>query len=549
MLRSLYIQNFALIESLNQTIEPGFTVVTGETGAGKSILLGALQLALGGRVDLKKLALDGKKCIVEAQFILDPKKWKDRFKQEDWDFIEESTLRREISQNGKSRAFINDSPVRLEDLKRLSEELIDIHSQKDTTFFKNPKFIADFFDNYGNLQASRDSFDLALKEFNNYDLELINLEENLGNGFDPSYISFVLDEVDTANIYANEEDDLREELNILSGSEDIQILINEIRQRTDESPGLNDDLSHWVSMFESLKQRSNFFHSLREESGAVQDLFQSVMHQLERLSEKIESNPERLAAIEDRLSLIEQLLRKHRVGSLNELLTIRDQWLEKLKLYEKQKSMKIRLREKLDVAKIKLIQAGNNLHVKRSNLFSDIEKMVKLALGDLNMEKTMFSILSKPLEVPAIYGAHKYSLLFSANADQQMQPVEKVASGGERNRLMLALKSLFVRGKGLETILFDEIDSGVSGSTAAKVAEMFRNMGKHSQVIAITHLPQVAAAGGNHWRVDKYLDRGNSRTCLINLKGEERVEEVARLLAGKSMSEAALAQAKFLLKN
>ena len=175
--------------------------------------------------------------------------------------------------------------------------------------------------------------------------------------------------------------------------------------------------------------------------------------------------------------------------------------------------------------------------------------MVKVALGDLNMEKTMFSILSKPLEAPAIYGTHKYSLLFSANADQQMQPVEKVASGGERNRLMLALKSLFVRGKGLETILFDEIDSGVSGSTAAKVAEMFSSMGKHSQVIAITHLPQVAAAGSNHWRVDKYLDRGNSRTGLINLEGEERVEEVARLLAGKSMSEAALAQAKFLLKN
>jgi len=426
MLKSLYIQNFALIESLNQTIEPGFTVVTGETGAGKSILLGALQLALGGRVDLKKLALDGKKCIVEAQFILDPKKWSDRFEQEDWDFIEESTLRREISQNGKSRAFINDSPVRLEDLKRLSEELIDIHSQKDTTFFKNPKFIADFLDNYGNLQASRDSFDSALKEFKNYDLELIKLEENLGNSFDPSYVSFVLDEVDTANLHLDEEENLREELNTLSGSEDIQILINEIRQKTDDSPGLNDDLSHWVSMFEGLKQRSKFFNSLREESGAVQDLFQSVMHQLERLSEKIESNPERLAAIEDRLSLIEQLLRKHRVGSLVELLTIRDKWLEKLELYEHQKSMKVLLREKLDVAKAKLIQAGNNLHVKRSNLFLEIEKMVKVALGDLNMEKTMFSILSKPLEVPAIYGTHKYSLLFSANADQQMQPLRKL---------------------------------------------------------------------------------------------------------------------------
>tara|TARA_B100000767_G_scaffold267470_1_gene286238 strand:- start:180 stop:1829 length:1650 start_codon:yes stop_codon:yes gene_type:complete len=549
MLRSLYIQNFALIETLNQTIEPGFTVVTGETGAGKSILLGALQLALGGRADLKKLALDGRKCIVEAQFILDPKKWEDRFNQEDWDFLEESTLRREISQNGKSRAFINDSPVRLDDLKRLSEELIDIHSQRDTTFFKDPKFIADFLDNYGDLQVSRDSFDSARKEFKKSDADLIKLEENLGNDFDPSYISFVLDEVDSANLYADEEENLREELNTLSGSEDIQILINEIRQKTDASPGLNDDLSHWVSMFESLKQRSKFFDSLREESGAVQDLFQSVMHQLERLSEKIESNPERLSVIEDRLSLIEQLLRKHRVSSLKELLKIRGQWVEKLELYEQQKSMKIKLKEKLDTTKIKLTQAGNILHVKRSNLFLEIENMVKLALGDLNMEKTMFSILSKSLDDPAVYGTFKYSLLFSANADQQMQPVEKVASGGERNRLMLALKSLFVRGKGLETILFDEIDSGVSGSTAAKVAEMFRSMGKYSQVIAITHLPQVAAAGSNHWKVDKYVDRGSSRTGLISLEGKDRVEEVARLLAGKSMSEAALAQAKFLLKN
>ena len=183
------------------------------------------------------------------------------------------------------------------------------------------------------------------------------------------------------------------------------------------------------------------------------------------------------------------------------------------------------------------------------DLFSEIERKVKAALGDLNMDKTLFSIISEPLDDPAIYGTFKYSLLFSANADQQMQHVEKVASGGERNRLMLALKSLFVRGKGLETILFDEIDSGVSGSTAAKVAEMFTSMGKYSQVIAITHLPQVAAAGSNHWKVDKYLDRGNSRTGLISLEGESRVEEVARLLAGKSMSEAALAQARFLLKN
>jgi DNA repair protein RecN (Recombination protein N) len=549
MLSSLYIQNFALIESLNQTIKPGLTVVTGETGAGKSILLGALQLALGGRVDLKKLALDGKKCVVEAQFQLDPKKWKDRFSQEDWDFMEESTLRREISQNGKSRAFINDSPVKLEDLKRLSEELINIHSQRDTTFFKDPKFIADFFDSYGGLEASRDSFNSALKEFKKSNSDLIELKEKLGNNFDASYTSYVLDEVHSANFYLNEEEELREELNVLSGSEDINVMINEIRQKTDNNPGLNDDLSQWVTMFERLKQRSKFFNSLREESGAVQDLFQSVMQELESLSERIESNPERLSTVEARLSLIEELLRKHRAGSLGELLKMRDQWTEKLELYELQSSLKIKLSERIDSMKTKLIQAGSELHLKRSDLFSEIERKVKEALGDLNMEKTLFSIISEPLDDPAIYGTFKYSLLFSANADQQMQHVEKVASGGERNRLMLALKSLFVRGKGLETILFDEIDSGVSGSTAAKVAEMFTSMGKYSQVIAITHLPQVAAAGSNHWKVDKYLDRGNSRTGLISLEGESRVEEVARLLAGKSMSEAALAQARFLLKN
>ena len=549
MLNGLYIKNFALINSLDQRIEQGFTVLTGETGAGKSILLGALQLALGGRADLKNLTLDGKKCIVEAEFILDPKKWKVFFEKNDWDFSESTTLRREIVPNGKSRAFINDSPVKLEGLRSLSEMLIDVHSQRDSFFLKNPQFIIDFLDSFGDLHAQRDTYETTYNKLNEIKSKLNNLNTLNGEKIDLDYLKFVLDELKSADLKLSEENDLTNELEILSSSEEIQLLFDEIRFMSENENGLDNNLSRWMGCFDKLKQKSNIFSSIRNEASSVQDMYQTTMYNLESLTEKIDANPKRLKEVEERLAFIEQLKLKHRTSSVEGLLDLESLWQDQIEKIENKSRDVKNFQEELLKLETEVINAAELLHQKRSELFSSIEKSVIDSLGTLNMKGTKFIIRTSKLSSPAIYGNYKYSIDFSANSGQSLMPVEKVASGGERNRLFLVLKSLFAKGVGLETIIFDEIDSGVSGETAAKMAEMFSNIGKHSQVIAITHLPQVAAAGSYHWKVQKNTEEGRTSTELKNLDFDERQEEIARLLTGEKVSEAAMAQAKFLLEN
>ena len=549
MLNGLYIKNFALINSLDQRIEQGFTVLTGETGAGKSILLGALQLALGGRADLKNLTLDGKKCIVEAEFILDPKKWKVFFENNDWDFSESTTLRREIVPNGKSRAFINDSPVKLEGLRSLSEMLIDVHSQRDSFFLKNPQFIIDFLDSFGDLHAQRDIYETTYNKLNKIKSKLNNLNTLNGEKIDLDYLKFVLDELKSADLKLSEENDLTNELEILSSSEEIQLLFDEIRFMSENENGLDNNLSRWMGCFDKLKQKSNIFSSIRNEASSVQDMYQTTMYNLESLTEKIDANPNRLKEVEERLALIEQLKLKHRTSSVEGLLDLESLWQDQIEKIENKSRDVKNFQEEFLKLETEVINAAELLHQKRSELFSSIEKSVIDSLGTLNMKGTKFIIRTSKLSSPAIYGNYKYSIDFSANSGQSLMPVEKVASGGERNRLFLVLKSLFAKGVGLETIIFDEIDSGVSGETAAKMAEMFSNIGKHSQVIAITHLPQVAAAGSYHWKVQKNTEEGRTSTELKNLDFDERQEEIARLLTGEKVSEAAMAQAKFLLEN
>lgn len=549
MLNGLYIKNFALINSLDQRIERGFTVLTGETGAGKSILLGALQLALGGRADLKNLTLDGKKCIVEAEFILDPKKWKVFFEKNDWDFSESTTLRREIVPNGKSRAFINDSPVKLEGLRSLSEMLIDVHSQRDSFFLKNPQFIIDFLDSFGDLHAQRDTYETTYNKLNKIKSKLNNLNTLNGEKIDLDYLKFVLGELKSADLKLSEENDLTNELELLSSSEEIQLLFDEIRFMSENENGLDNNLSRWMGCFDKLKQKSNIFSSIRNEASSVQDMYQTTMYNLENWTEKIDANPNRLKEVEERLAFIEQLKLKHRTSSVAGLLDLESLWKDQIeKIENKSRDIK-NFQEELFKLETEVIHVAELLHQKRSKLFSSIEKSVIDSLSTLNMKGTKFIIRTSKLSSPAIYGNYKYSIDFSANSGQSLMPVEKVASGGERNRLFLVLKSLFAKGVGLETIIFDEIDSGVSGETAAKMAEMFSNIGKHSQVIAITHLPQVAAAGSYHWKVQKNTEEGRTSTELKNLDFDERQEEIARLLTGEKVSEAAMAQAKFLLEN
>ena len=549
MLSALRIQNFALIDQLDLPVPAGFTVLTGETGAGKSILLGALQLALGGRADVQALALDGEKCIVEADFRLD-ERWKAFFEDEDLDFQALSTLRREISAAGKSRAFINDTPVRLETLKALSEQLIDIHSQRDAAFLTNPSFFPEFLDEFGGLHEVRSAYVAAWGRFQHTEKELRSAKSSFGSDFDPAYAQFLFDELKKAQLKAGEEEAYQEELRSFTHAEAIHEAYAEARGLLDgDERAVVHAIGQLKSVMDRLAKHSDRFQLLQEEARLLDEQGQSLLRELENLADTLDVDPGRQQFLEERLSLIDQLQRKHRLHTVEELLNLQSELgaqLDDFSSIEERISAAERDRAAAEKA---LIQAANLWHEARMNVVPKVLDESHALLKHLNLEEAQLAVEVEALETPTAKGGFRYYLQFSANPGMAPMPLGKVASGGERNRLMLALKALFARGKGLHTLLFDEIDAGVSGGTAAKVAELFQTMSHHAQVIAITHLPQVAAAGTAHWRVEKGVAAGKTYTGLRVLNPTERVDEVARLLAGEVITETARAQAISLLKS
>lgn len=549
MLSALRIQNFALIDQLDLPVPAGFTVLTGETGAGKSILLGALQLALGGRADVQALALDGEKCIVEADFRLD-ERWKAFFEDEDLDFQVLSTLRREISAAGKSRAFINDTPVRLETLKALSEQLIDIHSQRDTAFLTNPSFFPEFLDEFGGLQEVRSAYVAAWGRFQQAEKELRSAKSLFGSDFDPAYVQFLFDELQKAQLKAGEEEAHQEELRSFTHAEAIHEAYAEARGLLDgDERAVVHAIGQLKSVMDRLAKHSDRFQFLQEEARLLDEQGQSLLRELENLADTLDVDPGRHQFLEERLSLIDQLQRKHRLHSVEELLTLQSELGAQLDDFSSVEERISAAEKDRAAAEKALIQAASLWHEARMNVVPNVLDEAHALLKHLNLEEAQLAVEVEALETPTAKGGFRYYLQFSANPGMAPMPLGKVASGGERNRLMLALKALFARGKGLHTLLFDEIDAGVSGGTAAKVAELFQTMSHHAQIIAITHLPQVAAAGTAHWRVEKGVAAGKTYTGLRVLNQTQRVDEVARLLAGEVITETARAQALSLLKS
>lgn len=547
MLCALRIQNFALIHTLDLTVEPGFTVLTGETGAGKSILLGALQLALGGRADVQSLALDGQKCVVEADFRLLPERWSARLEEADVDFAATTTLRREISAAGKSRAFINDTPVRLEVLKEISEQLIDIHSQRDSAFLSQPSFLAEFLDAYAGLDQQVQRYHMAWTDSKMADKALMELEAEFGAGFDADYTQFMWEEVSQANLREDEEETLREELTWLSNMEAIQWTYREARAGLEEAGGALEQLGAFKSAMDRLVRMSNHFEAAQELAATLDITAQEALRELENQGDRLELDPQRLAEVEARLALIDQLQRKHRVATVPELLALSSQWEAQLARHGQAEEERSKAQQRCATAKTHLNAEAEALHAARMKAVPHVLTSLHETLAEVNMGEARIEIRPETLTSCTTYGAYRYDLFFTANPGAAPQPVHKVASGGERNRLMLALKALFVQGRGLQTILLDEIDTGVSGGTAARVADVFRRMAKDVQLIAISHLPQVAGAGTHHWRVEKWVEAGQTHTGLKVLTGSEREEEVARLLAGEEITETARAQARSLL--
>ena len=549
MLQRLSIQNYALIQELSIDLRSGLTIITGETGAGKSILLGALGLLLGDRADPSVLRDSTKKCIVEAQLHIEKYKLNDFFKSHDLDMEPICILRREINPAGKSRAFINDTPVNLNQLKEIGARLIDIHSQHDTLLLNSSLFQLQLLDgpasNATLLQIYRELFALwkkKKKELEDLRLEEIKLRSEL------DFLQFQFDELEQAAIRPNEFVELEAEFSILSHAEEIKIQLTQALQLLDgENQSINAGLKQAIQSFQQAARYSNNLSSIQERIQSIHIELRDVIDETEQLADKLEADPKRLEIIRTRLDLLNHLLNKHRVSTSDELVNLKHLFEERINQATSVGQDLERLDKELEGIYLELIQKAESLSSSRNSVIPKFVKESTRLLDRLGMPKTTLSIELNRREQPDYNGLDKVSVLFSANAGSSPQELSKVASGGELSRLMLSLKKILAGSVSLPTIIFDEIDTGVSGAVADSMGDILKEMGEEMQVLAITHLPQIASKGNDHLKVIKLTVGKETSSQLIRLQEKERIEEIASMLSGKELSDAAISNARSLL--
>ena len=554
MLRRLHIERFALIDQLDLVVEPGFTVVTGETGAGKSIFLGALQLALGGRAEFAAIGQPGHKSVVEAEFTVADARRTD-LASDDWDWWSEGNaaslvLRREVHPGGRSRAFINDSPVRLEELRRVSSSLVDIHSQRDEGLWARSEGIALLLENFAPIEvnAAREAYGTAWIAYVEAERALRELESELGSVHDPEYLRFVVQELQAFGLKEGEEAQLRQQLATLSHQTELLESSSEVLHTLDrEEHGLAALASQVRREAERVARRTGSHEHLVAQGLALEEQVRELSTAWASLSDQLDADPAALTRAEERLSELDRIQRKHQVATEAELLAHAEVLRRRLELWEEGQGRMASTRSALHAAEKAVVSAGDRLNQALMAGEPALATAVHEGLADLAMPQTQCAVRATPKAAPSASGTHSYRLEFSANPGQALQELSKVASGGERSRLMLVLKRFLAQRQGLSTVLFDEIDTGVSGGTASKMAQMLRAMSHDAQVLAITHLPQVAAKGIHHWVVEKSSDGASTRTHIRVLDASQRTEEVARLVSDGSLSELALAQANALM--
>lgn len=551
MLSHLFIQNYALISHLEVDFDSGFTVITGETGAGKSILLGALNLILGKRADTSVLLDKSKKCIVEGVFNISQYNLQEFFTGNDLDYDDNSIFRREVNDNGKSRAFINDTPVKLTLLKELGEKLVDIHSQTQTLSFNNVAFQLAVIDNYAGLGEEVNKYRQKFNKYirNKKDLEnLIEEEKRLKS--DKDYFRFLHNEINEAQLRVGEQEELEKELEISDNAEEIKTKLFAASQflGNDESNILNQ-LS---DIRGKLNQISKFSDSINDVSQRIESTFielSDILAEIEQLSESISHNPERSQEIRERLDLIYNLQNKHRVNTIEEMLSIVDKLVSKLNnidsLQDKIKSLETEVKKsEKAISKLSL-----DISKKRRQVFAEIINQIIVNLVHLGMPYSRFQIKHTFLEQPCRDGIDSVKFLFNANRGGELQELSKVASGGETSRLLLAVKSIISQKNLLPTVIFDEIDKGVSGEIADKVGNILVKLGSMMQVIAITHLPQIAGKGDAHYFVYKKTEKETTKTIIKILNSKDRVNEIAKMLSGQIVTSASVETARHLLKS
>ena len=553
MLQSIHIQNYALIESLDIDFHSGFSVITGETGAGKSIILGAIGLLVGQRADIKAIKVGANKCIVEARFNISSYQLESFFEEHDMEYEEdECTLRRELYASGKSRAFINDTPASLVQMRELGEKLIDVHSQHQNLLLNHEDFQLNVLDILAHDEKELQVYKETYTAFKKVSKELSDIQQQAEkNRQDEDYIRFQLDQLEQANLQEGEQEELEQEAETLSHAEEIKSSIYKIDQlmASDETTLL----SVVKDCMQTLQSISKVYTPAQEWIERLNSCYielKDLSHEIARAGEDVEFNPTRLDYVNERLNLIYTLQQKHRVSSVEELITITDDYRTQLDTITSYDSRIQELMKEKEALYNKVLENASVLTRLRTEAAKEIELQMQSYLIPLGMPNVRFSVELTNKKAPDAKGLDSVSYLFSANKNGMLQEVASIASGGEIARVMLSLKAMIAGAVKLPTIIFDEIDTGVSGSIAEKMALIMQEMGQADrQVISITHLPQIAARGTTRYKVYKEDTEMGTNSHIRQLNQEERIQEIANMLSGATLTEAALNNAKALLNN
>jgi len=550
MLTHLTIRNYALIKHLELNPSSQLTVITGETGAGKSIMLGALGLLLGNRADTKALWDENEKCITEGTFDISSYKLKGFFEAEGLDYDQQTVLRREISPNGKSRAFINDTPVTLDIMRTLGNRLMDIHSQHETLELGSKAFQLELIDAFASNQATREKYAQVWRQFSQAKKEYDTLlAESASLKAEADFVFYQLDELVKANLQPGEQEKLESDLKVLEHAEEIKVQFNDIIEQLGRSEySVTTSLSSVRTQLNSIASYSQEYGQLFQRVESIRIELNDILAEIEQAEEKIEFDPQRIENTKSRLDLLYQLLHKHRVKEITQLVELRDSLQEKADKTSNLDSLVEKAKGNLAKAEKELTQVAKELTKSRKDVFTSLSKQLVVILKDLGIPDAALAIEHTPV-APSSTGADSMEVLFSANKGVAPRPLAQVASGGEFSRLMFSIKYVMAEKTSLPTLILDEIDTGVSGEVAIRLGKRMKEIAKRHQVIAISHLPQIAAKAEAHFFVYKENAGARTVTSIRKLAEPERITEIATMIGGAKPSALALENAKELMQS
>ncbi|NRB51085.1 MAG: DNA repair protein RecN [Saprospiraceae bacterium] len=551
MIQSLHIRNYAIIESLEINFSDGLTIITGETGAGKSILLGALGLIMGDRADTKSLYNESQKCVIEGNFNIRPYNLSSFFEAYDLDFDEDLIVRREIAPSGKSRAFINDTPVNLKVLQNLSSSLIDLHQQFDTLDIHKVSFQLRMLDALAGNKELLENYQALYNQYNQNRKRLAKLVEATQSASkEMDYNQFLLDELHQAELIAGEQQELDNEHSRLANAEDIKQTLGGVFQQLVESEhAILGQMQELQSNLLKLGKVDQQVDGIQQQFAGLMGGLEELANECEKIAENTEYDQERIMALNERLLLLDNLQKKHQVATVEELLAIQEDLEEKLSAYSNSDAEIHQLEQEIEQQEEKLRARAEKLRKSRANVIPDFEKKVHEMLAQLAMPAAKMQVVMDPAEQLSSTGYDEVYFLFAANKGSRMQQIKDVASGGELARLTLVTKSLVASAIPLPTLIFDEIDTGISGDVALRMGNILRVLSNHHQVVSITHSPQIAAKADSHYFIYKLDKEDRTITKVRLLDQEERIRAIATMLSQNPPSDSAIENARELITN